>query len=1263
MASKARVRLLLGYSLTALLLLGVSCSTAETPIPSIWGGDDQVIPGPGGDAFADGRQPGPDIPDVECEDDEDCGKLHCDISQDKCVECLINPHCPEGYKCDATHCVPKEGQCTSDAQCIVTGLVCDEEKGQCVECANQDDCDTGEYCLDGKCIPWVCTPGAAWCMGTTALACNPEGSVVVSEVECDDGDVCTAGDACLNGECQETQPKNCDDNNPCTEDLCDPKTGCYLQFVDGDCEDGTDCTVGDHCQEGACVSGELVCECALDGDCKDKEDGNLCNGTLFCQGGYCVLDSGTIIECEGPDDPCLATTCDPDTGNCVEEAAPNGEECDDGDDCTSGDNCTEGECVGEDLACEDGNPCTSDDCDAELGCVHDPVEAACNDGNKCTDPDYCLDGVCIGTKIECEDGNPCTANNCLPAKGCVLEEIVGPCEDGDACTVNDTCTNSVCVGVPADCVDDGNFCTNDFCDPQEGCVYEPNDLPCDDGNECTVNDHCQGGECIPGSLLFACDDGNGCTTDSCNVDTGECIYTNNVQACNDGDLCTENDMCAGGICVPGTPVDCDDDNACTGDSCNTQGSCVHAPIAGSCDDGNLCTAGDACLGGACQPGTGVKCNDSNSCTDDVCVPEEGCLFVPNQAACSDNDTCTQSDKCVDGECVGGEMLDCEDNNPCTNDSCNPDMGCENVPNNLGCDDGNACTANDYCAAAVCLSGPSITCDDENSCTDDYCVSETGCLFQPNALLCEDGDACTANDYCSLGDCQSGQTLDCDDGNDCTEDTCNFDSCLHPFVDGACDDGNACTDKDVCKSGLCAGILVANCGCYSLALNGTGYGLVEYGAPLNPAGEFTVELWFKRDPNAVVAQFTTLLSRWRWTGINQRSFRLGINAPNSLSFQVEDPQGGAGAVVTGNVPNNDKWHHVAAVYNGTELALYIDGAVANAVNFTAGMAASTVPLVMGGRYAVGSDSVADFLSGWVDEIRFSGAALYSGASFVPEPWLAVTEDTLAYWGANQGQFSAMFDTGGNALHAALHGGATWSTETPADECVPVPNYPPAAPEISIQPPNPTEDDSLLCQIDVASLDAEVDPIEYQYAWYKNGVLQASLTTDTVPPSATAACPPWQCDQCQKWTCKVTPSDGKPGMPATAVTTVGALGCQTCNGQVWGSNCYFYNAWETNWGSGASSCTQWGGHLVTVADDGENDFVNSLCPGSCWIGLSDSANEGNFVWINGEQVSYTKWASNEPNDFLWNEDCTQLKSNGKWNDANCDGTVAFVCEKEP
>ncbi len=51
--------------------------------------------------------------------------------------------------------------------------------------------------------------------------------------------------------------------------------------------------------------------------------------------------------------------------------------------------------------------------------------------------------------------------------------------------------------------DDGNFCTDDSCDPSTGCQHVANGASCSDGVPCTVPDRCGGGQCQPGAFVTA----------------------------------------------------------------------------------------------------------------------------------------------------------------------------------------------------------------------------------------------------------------------------------------------------------------------------------------------------------------------------------------------------------------------------------------------------------------------------------------------------------------------------------------------------------------------------------------------------------------------------------------------------------------------------------------------------------------------------------------------------------------------------------------
>ncbi len=115
-------------------------------------------------------------------------------------------------------------------------------------------------------------------------------------------------------------------------------------------------------------------------------------------------------------------------------------------------------------------------------------------------------------------------------------------------------------------------------------------------------------------------------------------------------------------CSPGTPLTCNDNNACTTDTCDPAIGCVFTP--------------------------NPPCNDNNACTTDTCDPAIGCVFTPNPP-CNDNNACT-TDTCDPAiGCVYTPNPPCNDNNPCTDDTCDPAIGCVFTPNN-------ACVTNEIC---------------------------------------------------------------------------------------------------------------------------------------------------------------------------------------------------------------------------------------------------------------------------------------------------------------------------------------------------------------------------------------------------------------------------------------------------------------------------------------------------------------------------------------------------------------------------------------
>lgn len=110
------------------------------------------------------------------------------------------------------------------------------------------------------------------------------------------------------------------------------------------------------------------------------------------------------------------------------------------------------------------------------------------------------------------------------------------------------------------------------------------------------------------------------------------------------------------------------------DTCKDAGVLDGTP----CDDGNACSTGKTCTAGVCTGGTAVACDDNNGCTDDACDPTVGCTHKANAATCDDGNVCTLNDSCAYGACTG-KTKPCLDGDPCTTDTCDPQMGCVFTP--------------------------------------------------------------------------------------------------------------------------------------------------------------------------------------------------------------------------------------------------------------------------------------------------------------------------------------------------------------------------------------------------------------------------------------------------------------------------------------------------------------------------------------------------------------------------------------------------------
>ena len=94
----------------------------------------------------------------------------------------------------------------------------------------------------------------------------------------------------------------------------------------------------------------------------------------------------------------------------------------------------------------------------------------------------------------------------------------------------------------------------------------------------------------------------------------------------------------------------------------------------------------------------------------------------------------------------------------------------------------------------------------------------------------------------------------------------------------------------------------------------------------------------------------------------------------------------------------------------------------------------------------------------------------------------------------------------------------------------------------------------------------------------------------------------------------------------------------------------------WEEAQAKAESLGGNLATINDAAEQAWLNATFGDDdiLWIGYTDRAEEGNWQWVDGSDVTYENWAPGEPNNFisdqiLFGEDYGVMDSfKGGWND---------------
>ena len=502
---------------------GAASVDGVAPLPdSLGGGGEPDVgsttdtPSRGGDALPS-DDPGPP---AGCSDNDDC---------DDALACTVDTCQPDGTCSNAIDA----SSCLIDGVCVTDGVTSPNASCRsCQPAASQTTWSLIEAACDDAlaCTTDVCNPTTG-CENTLESGCIIDGNCVETGAFKDGSDCLACQPTETTTDWSEVLAA-CDDALACTDDVCSVETGCTSTLLADNCLIDGGCVSVDgpkpeanclSCQPAIVTDGwtEIPNFCHDELSCTDDACDPDSGCTHDIQDGFCVIDGACVqADTEAPDNECL--TCQPSVS--TTQWSPREGSCDDDEACSFDDVCDDtGTCAGTPYSCEDGLDCTPDICYGNGFCASAVDDGWCliggvcwevgtinpdNQCQQCTDkPGYKLIWVPVEVETPCEsDGLPCTDDICSngqcshPVYSFVQAcRIDGACYGSNATNPNQACQRcdaSVSKYAWTDKADDERCeqcgrCVDATCTPAGDLDY----AVCDDGSDGTHGDWCTNGSC------------------------------------------------------------------------------------------------------------------------------------------------------------------------------------------------------------------------------------------------------------------------------------------------------------------------------------------------------------------------------------------------------------------------------------------------------------------------------------------------------------------------------------------------------------------------------------------------------------------------------------------------------------------------------------------------------------------------------------------------------------------------------------------------
>jgi hypothetical protein len=197
--------------------------------------------------------------------------------------------------------------------------------------------------------------------------------------------------------------------------------------------------------------------------------------------------------------------------------------------------------------------------------------------------------------------------------------------------------------------------------------------------------------------------------------------------------------------------------------------------------------------------------------------------------------------------------------------------------------------------------------------------------------------------------------------------------------------------------------------------------------LNPSAKITVEAWIRADFYGSTSFANSILCKHGWASGN-KGYVLRCGDNGKLSFNIANASGTWIEAVSGAVMKTGIWYHVAGMFTGDSINVYINGNLEGTTLYTGSISPSTGlnPKIGDLAYSVGGTRL---FKGQIDEVRVWETSL-SKAEI--RDWMCrkVTashpqyKKLAGYWKLDESSGVTAYDKSANANNATLTNGPIW-----------------------------------------------------------------------------------------------------------------------------------------------------------------------------------------------------------------------------------------------